>query len=57
MDGHWGHRYVKYIPAGIGLLVVFAIGVPALYLYTMYKIRNRLDVSSLNKFTPRQSNY
>lgn len=46
MDGHWGHRYVKYIPAGIGLLVVFAIGVPAFYLYTMYKIRNRLDVSS-----------
>ncbi|CAL8466229.1 g5765 [Coccomyxa elongata] len=30
-------------PRCIGLLVVFAIGVPAFYLYTMYKIRNRLD--------------
>ncbi len=43
-DGHWGSRYVKYVAPGIALLLVFAIGLPAFYFYTMYKIRNRLDV-------------
>ena len=44
-DGHWGTRYIKYIPPGIALLVFFAIGLPIGYLYTMYKIRDRLHVS------------
>lgn len=42
--GHWGHHYIHYVPPGIALLVLFAIGVPFWYLYIMWSIRGRLQV-------------
>ncbi len=45
-EGQLDPTYKQYIPPGIIILIVFAIGLPIMFFFVLWRVRHRLEVCS-----------